>query len=141
LRLVSLLTVLLRTLAPGVLASPVARSNTFTASWSLHDRTRTFLKVQDGCDYSCSFCTIPLARGNSRSETIENVVSAARSIGDSGVREIVLTGVNTGEFGIRNGQREDRSIDLIRALEQVDNVARSRISSIEPNLLNHAVLD
>ncbi len=140
-RLVELLDGFQRTPAPRVLASPVERANTFNASWSLHDRTRTFLKVQDGCDYSCSFCTIPLARGNSRSETIENVVSAARSIGDSGVREIVLTGVNTGDFGIRNGQREDRFIDLIRALEQVDNVARFRISSIEPNLLNDEVLD
>src|SRR5690606_4632903 len=140
-RLVELLDGFQRTPAPRVLASPVERANIFNASWSLHDRTRTFLKVQDGCDYSCSFCTIPLARGNSRSETIENVVSAARSIGDSGVREIVLTGVNTGDFGIRNGQREDRFIDLIRALEQVDNVARFRISSIEPNLLNDEVLD
>src|SRR5690606_16068548 len=140
-RLVELLDGFERPAAPRVLASPVERANTFNASWSLHDRTRTFLKVQDGCDYSCSFCTIPLARGKSRSETIENVVSAARTIGESGVREIVLTGVNTGDFGIRNGHREDRFIDLVRALDQVTSVSRFRISSIEPNLLTDEVLD
>lgn len=140
-RLLELLDGFVRPPSARVLASPVERANTFNASWSLHDRTRTFLKVQDGCDYSCSFCTIPLARGKSRSETIENVVSAARSVGDSGVREIVLTGVNTGDFGIRNGRREDRFIDLIRALDAVDNVTRFRISSIEPNLLTDEVLD
>jgi threonylcarbamoyladenosine tRNA methylthiotransferase MtaB len=140
-RLLELLDGFERPPAPRVLASPVERANTFNASWSLHDRTRTFLKVQDGCDYSCSFCTIPLARGRSRSETIENVVSAARTVGDSGVKEIVLTGVNTGDFGIRDGHREDRFIDLIRALDKVDNVVRFRISSIEPNLLTDEVLD
>lgn len=140
-RLLELLDGFVRPAAPRVLASAVERANTFNASWSLHDRTRTFLKVQDGCDYSCSFCTIPLARGKSRSETIESVVSAARAVGDAGVREIVLTGVNTGDFGIRDGHREDRFIDLIRALDEVDNIARFRISSIEPNLLTDEVLN
>lgn len=140
-RLLELLDGFVRPPAPRVLTSPVDRADEFNASWSLHDRTRTFLKVQDGCDYSCAFCTIPLARGSSRSETIDKVVAAARAIGDAGVQEIVLTGVNTGDFGLRNGRREDRFIDLIRELDEVNNVARFRISSIEPNLLTDEVLD
>ena len=123
-----------------VFASEISEATTFNNSYSLYDRTRTFLKVQDGCDYSCTFCTIPLARGMSRSDTIENVMKSAREIADQEVREIVLTGVNTGDFGIRNGQREDRFIDLIRQLEHVDEISRFRISSIEPNLLNADII-
>jgi threonylcarbamoyladenosine tRNA methylthiotransferase MtaB len=92
---------------------PVSEVNQFVAAYSFGDRTRTFLKVQDGCDYSCSFCTIPLARGASRSDTIEHVLEQARQIADSGVKEIVLTGVNLGDFGIRNGEREDKFFDLL----------------------------
>lgn len=123
-----------------VLNKPIKETNQFIPAWSFGDRTRTFLKVQDGCDYSCSFCTIPLARGGSRSETIENAVKQAREIAASGVKEIVLTGVNLGDFGIRNGLREDRFIDLVRALDEVDGISRIRISSIEPNLLTDEII-
>ncbi|NJN26907.1 MAG: tRNA (N(6)-L-threonylcarbamoyladenosine(37)-C(2))-methylthiotransferase MtaB [Cyclobacteriaceae bacterium] len=124
-----------------VYASDIAEATTFNNAYSLNDRTRTFLKVQDGCDYSCSFCTIPLARGKSRSDTIENVVKSARDIAANEVKEIVLTGVNTGDFGIRNGQRQDRFIDLITALDLVEGIERIRISSIEPNLLTPEIVD
>ncbi|WP_027003761.1 tRNA (N(6)-L-threonylcarbamoyladenosine(37)-C(2))-methylthiotransferase MtaB [Hugenholtzia roseola] len=124
-----------------VCASEISQANTFTAAYSLNDRTRTFLKVQDGCDYNCSFCTIPLARGASRSDTVENVVEAARKIAASGVREIVLTGVNTGDFGIIEGERKTDFLTLIRALDQVEGIERIRISSIEPNLLSDAIIE
>ncbi|PST82894.1 tRNA (N(6)-L-threonylcarbamoyladenosine(37)-C(2))-methylthiotransferase MtaB [Pedobacter yulinensis] len=113
----------------------------FIAAYSIADRTRTFLKVQDGCDYPCTYCTIPLARGASRSDTIENVVNRARMIAESGVKEIVLTGVNLGDFGIRNGEREDKFFDLVQALDQVDGIERFRISSIEPNLLSNEIIE
>ena len=118
----------------------IEHTNQFIPAFSLGDRTRTFLKVQDGCDYSCTFCTIPLARGSSRSDTIENVISQAKEIAASGVREIVLTGVNLGDFGIRNGKREDRFFDLVKALDEVEGIDRIRISSIEPNLLTNEVI-
>ncbi|RYU92241.1 tRNA (N(6)-L-threonylcarbamoyladenosine(37)-C(2))-methylthiotransferase MtaB [Mucilaginibacter terrigena] len=123
-----------------VLNQPISYANEFVPSYSFGDRTRTFLKVQDGCDYSCTFCTIPLARGSSRSGTIENVVAQANDIAASGVKEIVLTGVNLGDFGIRDGKREDRFLDLIQALDEVEGIERIRISSIEPNLLNDQVI-
>ncbi|MFN8340026.1 MAG: tRNA (N(6)-L-threonylcarbamoyladenosine(37)-C(2))-methylthiotransferase MtaB [Cyclobacteriaceae bacterium] len=126
--------------APQVFHSEVQEAIAFHTSYSVQDRTRTFLKVQDGCDYVCTFCTIPMARGGSRSDTIANVVEQAGKIGESGVKEIVLTGVNTGDFGIRNGAREDRFIDLIKALDEVDTVTRFRISSIEPNLLTDEII-
>ncbi len=113
----------------------------YHASYSLNDRTRTFLKVQDGCDYPCSYCTIPLARGASRSDTIENVLKAAREIAERGVKEIVLTGVNIGDFGIQNGIRNERFADLVKALDEVDGIDRFRISSIEPNLLTDEILE
>lgn len=120
---------------------PVSEVNEFVASYSFGDnRTRTFLKVQDGCDYSCTFCTIPLARGSSRSDTIESVIVQAREIATSGVKEIVLTGVNIGDFGIRDGERQDRFIDLVKALDEVEGIDRIRISSIEPNLLTDEVI-
>jgi len=92
-------------------------------------------------DYTCSFCTIPLARGASRSDTIENVIIQANEIARTGVKEIVLTGVNLGDFGIRNGQRQDRFFDLIQSLDQVDGIERIRISSIEPNLLSNEIIE
>ncbi|RYD92901.1 MAG: MiaB/RimO family radical SAM methylthiotransferase, partial [Sphingobacteriales bacterium] len=116
----------------------------FHASWSVNDRTRTFLKVQDGCDYTCSFCTIPMARGKSRSDSIENVVGHARKLAESGVKEIVLTGVNLGDFGKGpDGAKlhEENFYDLIRALDGVDGIRRYRISSIEPNLLTSEIID
>jgi threonylcarbamoyladenosine tRNA methylthiotransferase MtaB len=116
-------------------------NHNFIAAYSIGDRTRTFLKVQDGCDYPCTYCTIPLARGGSRSDTIENVVNRATQIAASGVKEIVLTGVNLGDFGIRNGQREDKFFDLVRALDEVDGIERIRISSIEPNLLSNEIIE
>lgn len=140
-RLVELLDGFVRKPEPEIHASEIAAANTFNTSYSLHDRTRTFLKVQDGCDYSCTFCTIPLARGNSRSDTIENVIATAREIAATEVREIVLTGVNTGDFGLREGVRKERFIDLIRALDEVDGIDRIRISSIEPNLLTDEIID
>ncbi|WP_210488754.1 tRNA (N(6)-L-threonylcarbamoyladenosine(37)-C(2))-methylthiotransferase MtaB [Rufibacter aurantiacus] len=126
--------------APQVHASPVSEANTFVNAYSFGDRTRTFLKVQDGCDYSCTFCTIPQARGKSRSNTIEKVVSEARTIGDSGVKEIVLTGVNTGDFGLQEGVRVENFFQLVQELDQVENVSRFRISSIEPNLLSEEII-
>jgi threonylcarbamoyladenosine tRNA methylthiotransferase MtaB len=120
---------------------PVDEANEFVPSWSVGDRTRTFLKVQDGCDYSCSFCTIPLARGGSRSGTIENIIEQAKEIAASGVKEIVLTGVNLGDFGIQNGQRKDKFIDLVKQLDTVEGINRIRISSIEPNLLNDEIIE
>jgi len=136
--------------APGkgmVHAGEVRDVNTFTASFSFGDRTRSFLKVQDGCDYKCSFCTIPLARGASRSDTVENVLANARQIAAGGAKEIVLTGVNLGDFG--NGtaviegvraKKEALFIDLVQELDKVEEVARFRISSIEPNLLTDEVI-
>ena len=113
----------------------------YHASYSLNDRTRTFLKVQDGCDYPCSYCTIPLARGSSRSDTIGNVIKAAQDIAARDVREIVLTGVNIGDFGIQNGIRNERFADLVKALDEVEGIDRFRISSIEPNLLTDEILE
>ncbi len=110
----------------------------YHASYSIGDRTRTFLKVQDGCDYFCSFCTIPLARGKSRSDTIENTVKQAVEIVNQGTKEIVLTGVNTGDFGVQNGET---FYGLLQALEQVEGLERIRISSIEPNLLSDEIID
>lgn len=115
-------------------------NHNFIAAYSIGDRTRTFLKVQDGCDYPCTYCTIPLARGGSRSDTIENVVNRAKQIAESGVKEIVLTGVNLGDFGIRSGQREDKFFDLVKALDEVEGIERIRISSIEPNLLSNEII-
>lgn len=121
--------------------APIEETNVFVPAFSFGDRTRTFLKVQDGCDYSCTFCTIPLARGASRSGTIESLVKQAKDIAASGVKEIVLTGVNIGDFGMRQGQREDRFLDLVKALDAVDGIDRFRISSIEPNLLSNEIID
>ena len=125
---------------PIIHNTPIAETNVFIPAFSMGDRTRTFLKVQDGCDYSCTFCTIPLARGASRSGNIADIVRQAEEIGASGIKEIVLTGVNIGDFGIRGGERTDRFIDLVRALDEVESVSRFRISSIEPNLLTDEII-
>lgn len=118
-------------------------ATTFTLAYSLGDRTRAFLKVQDGCDYTCSYCTIPLARGNSRSDKIENIVRQANELASKGVKEIVLTGVNIGDYGIfdtKDGKRENSFLELIQALDKVDGIERFRISSIEPNLLTDEII-
>lgn len=119
----------------------ISETKDFIPSYSFGERTRTFLKVQDGCDYTCSFCTIPLARGASRSDTIENVINQANEITQSGIKEIVLTGVNLGDFGIINEERGDRFFDLIKAMDQIEGIDRIRISSIEPNLLSNEIID
>lgn len=116
----------------------------FHSSFSVNDRTRTFLKVQDGCDYSCTFCTIPLARGKSRSNRIENVVSQAQALAENGVQEIVLTGINLGDFGKgeTGGKKHDESFfDLVKTLDQQTNIPRYRISSIEPNLITNEIIE
>ncbi|MES2560408.1 MAG: tRNA (N(6)-L-threonylcarbamoyladenosine(37)-C(2))-methylthiotransferase MtaB [Bacteroidota bacterium] len=110
----------------------------YHASYSIGDRTRSFLKVQDGCDYFCSFCTIPLARGKSRSDTVVNVVKQAKEVVESGIKEIVLTGVNTGDFGAQTGET---FFDLLKALDEVEGLNRLRISSIEPNLLTDEIIE
>lgn len=118
--------------------------NTFHASYSMNDRTRTFLKVQDGCDYNCSFCTIPMARGISRSDSIANVLANARELAAGGVKEIVLTGVNLGDFGkgFEGGKRREESFyDLVQQLDEVEGIERYRISSIEPNLLSNDIIE
>ncbi|MFT3701602.1 MAG: tRNA (N(6)-L-threonylcarbamoyladenosine(37)-C(2))-methylthiotransferase MtaB [Agriterribacter sp.] len=119
--------------------------NTFTSSYSLNDRTRTFLKVQDGCDYNCAFCTIPLARGKSRSDTIANVVANAKQLAQKDVKEIILTGVNLGDFGVNelatSGiKRSENFFELLKQLDEVEGIDRYRISSIEPNLLSNDII-
>lgn len=140
-RLVELLDGFVRKPQAEVYASEVEQANQFNTSYSINDRTRTFLKVQDGCDYSCTFCTIPLARGSSRSDSIENILKTAHDIAKTEVREIVLTGVNTGDFGIQQGIRVERFVDLVKALDNVEGIDRFRISSIEPNLLSDDIIE
>ena len=116
----------------------------FNASYSLNDRTRTFLKVQDGCDYTCSFCTIPMARGKSRSDSISNVISNVNELAARGVKEIVLTGVNLGDFGKGpdgTKKNEEDFFGLVQELDKVSGIERYRISSIEPNLLTDGIIE
>jgi len=124
-----------------ILASEIQDATEFNNAYSIHDRTRTFLKVQDGCNYGCAFCTIPLARGKSRSDTIANIVLSAEEIAGTDVKEVVLTGVNIGDFGIQDGKRKEKFIDLITSLDEVKGIERFRISSIEPNLLTNEAID
>ncbi|MEO8759540.1 MAG: tRNA (N(6)-L-threonylcarbamoyladenosine(37)-C(2))-methylthiotransferase MtaB [Bacteroidia bacterium] len=141
----------------------IEETDTFISSYSAGDRTRSFLKVQDGCDYTCSYCTIPLARGKSRSDSIENVVAQAKEIAAQGIKEIVLTGVNIGDFGFtqtsntensrakrihehninqhKPANKQETFLELIQALDNVEGVERFRISSIEPNLLRDEIID
>jgi len=116
----------------------------FNASYSANDRTRTFLKVQDGCDYTCSFCTIPKARGKSRSDTIENVVKTVKELAKTSVKEIVLTGVNLGDFGKGpdgNKKNNEDFLNLLKELDGIEGIERYRISSIEPNLLTNEIIE
>jgi len=116
----------------------------FNSSFSINDRTRTFLKVQDGCDYNCSFCTIPQARGKSRSDSIKNVVRNVEHLASHGVKEVVLTGVNLGDFGKGPDgtlKYEENFFQLVQVLERVEGIQRYRISSIEPNLLTNEIIE
>jgi threonylcarbamoyladenosine tRNA methylthiotransferase MtaB len=116
----------------------------YVGSYSIGDRTRAFLKVQDGCDYKCTYCTIPLARGISRSDTLENVIQNATEISEKGIKEIVLTGVNIGDYGkgeFGNKKHEHTFFELVQALDKVEGIHRLRISSIEPNLLKNETID
>lgn len=138
----------LKTLTKGdstkICSCDIEDVNSFHASYSLNDRTRTFLKVQDGCDYTCAFCTIPMARGKSRSDSVANVVEHAHTLAATGVKEIVLTGVNLGDFGkgFEGGKkREESFFELAQALDQVEGISRYRISSIEPNLLTNEIIE
>ncbi|GHA41641.1 tRNA (N(6)-L-threonylcarbamoyladenosine(37)-C(2))-methylthiotransferase MtaB [Salinimicrobium marinum] len=122
----------------------IQEADFYVGSYSFGDRTRAFLKVQDGCDYKCTYCTIPLARGISRSDTLENVLQNAKTISDKGIKEIVLTGVNIGDYGkgeFGNKKHEHTFLDLVKALDEVEGIERLRISSIEPNLLKNETID
>ena len=122
----------------------IEEANFYVGSYSIGDRTRAFLKVQDGCDYKCTYCTIPLARGISRSDELENVLKNAKEISQQGIKEIVLTGVNIGDYGkgeFGNKKHEHTFLELVQALDEVEGIERLRISSIEPNLLKNETID
>ncbi|WP_035647977.1 tRNA (N(6)-L-threonylcarbamoyladenosine(37)-C(2))-methylthiotransferase MtaB [Flavobacterium sp. ASV13] len=122
----------------------IAEADFYVGSYSIGDRTRAFLKVQDGCDYKCTYCTIPLARGISRSDALENVLKNAKEISSQNIREIVLTGVNIGDYGkgeFGNKKHEHTFLDLVQALDKVEGIERLRISSIEPNLLKNETIE
>ncbi|MFK7001119.1 tRNA (N(6)-L-threonylcarbamoyladenosine(37)-C(2))-methylthiotransferase MtaB [Flavobacterium oreochromis] len=122
----------------------IEEADFYVGSYSIGDRTRAFLKVQDGCDYKCTYCTIPLARGISRSDTMENVLKNAKEISERGIKEIVLTGVNIGDYGkgeFGNKKHEHTFLELVQALDKINGIERLRISSIEPNLLKNETID
>ena len=122
----------------------ISEADFYVGSYSIGDRTRAFLKVQDGCDYKCTYCTIPLARGISRSDTLENVIHNAKEISSKGIKEIVLTGVNIGDYGkgeFGNKKHEHTFLELVKKLDNVEGIHRLRISSIEPNLLKDETID
>ena len=122
----------------------ISETDFYVGSYSIGDRTRAFLKVQDGCDYKCTYCTIPMARGISRSDTIENIIANAKKISDKGIKEIVLTGVNIGDYGkgeFGNKKHEHTFLELVQALDEVEGIERLRISSIEPNLIKDETID
>ena len=122
----------------------ISDADFYVGSYSIGGRTRAFLKVQDGCDYKCTYCTIPLARGISRSDTLENVISNAKEISSKGIKEIVLTGVNIGDYGkgeFGNKKHEHTFLELVKELDTIDGIHRLRISSIEPNLLKNETID
>ena len=122
----------------------IEEADFYVGSYSIGDRTRAFLKVQDGCDYKCTYCTIPLARGISRSDALENVLKNASEISNQGIKEIVLTGVNIGDYGkgeFGNKKHEHTFLDLVKALDKVEGIERLRISSIEPNLLKNETIE
>lgn len=120
-----------------VLNKNIKETNIFVPGFSMGERTRSFMKVQDGCDYFCSFCTIPLARGKSRSQTVVQTIKVAEEVARTGVKEVVLTGVNLGDFGVGNNET---FFDLVKALDDVKGIERFRISSIEPNLLTDEII-
>lgn len=140
-RLLDLLPTFQKSEQAQVLASEIKEAKAFNNAYSINDRTRTFLKVQDGCNYHCAFCTIPLARGKSRSDSIENIIKSAQEIAATDTKEIVLTGVNIGDFGIQDGKRAEKFVDLVKAIDQVEGIDRIRISSIEPNLLTNDIIE
>ena len=122
----------------------ISETNFYRSSFSIGDRTRSFLKVQDGCDYKCTYCTIPLARGISRSDKLDNILRAAKEISDSGIKEIVLTGVNIGDYGkgeFGNKNHKNTFLELVTELDKMDGISRVRISSIEPNLLSNDIIN
>ena len=128
---------------PNIYSCDISSVDTYISSYSLNDRTRAFLKVQDGCDYKCTYCTIPLARGISRSDTLENIKNNVEIIASEGVKEIVLTGVNIGDYGkgeYGNKKHENTFLDLVEQLDKSGNISRFRISSIEPNLLSKEII-
>ena len=120
-----------------IITSTIKNISSFQPSFTNGERTRSYLKIQDGCNYNCSFCTIPLARGRSRSDTIENTVKIAQNIADSGAKEIVLTGINIGDFG---SEKDESFLQLIMTLDNLKGIERFRISSIEPNLLSDEII-
>jgi len=128
--------------AARICSCDISEVNGFTASYSGKGRTRSFVKVQDGCDYNCSFCTIPMARGKSRSDTVANVVRNVHQLASSGVKEVVLTGVNLGDFGKGGNEKkhDETFYELIRELDKIEEINRFRISSIEPNLLTNEII-
>ena len=124
-------------------ACAIEETDTYIGSYAIGERTRAFLKVQDGCDYKCTYCTIPQARGISRSDTLDNVIRQAKEIVDQGIKEIVLTGVNIGDYGkgeFGNKKHEHTFFELVQALDEVEGIDRFRISSIEPNLLTEELI-
>ena len=128
---------------PNIYSCDISSVDNYISSYSSNDRTRAFLKVQDGCDYKCTYCTIPLARGISRSDTLENIKNNVEIIASEGVKEIVLTGVNIGDYGkgeYGNKKHESTFFDLVKQLDESENISRFRISSIEPNLLSKEII-
>lgn len=137
-RIVELIGDMQKTENPCVFHSEIKEVTDFKDAFSLGDRTRSYLKIQDGCDYKCTFCTIPLARGKSRSDSFENILANAHKIAAAGVKEITLAGVNIGDYG---KEQPHTFLDIVKALDEIEGIERVRISSIEPNLLNHHIID
>lgn len=136
-RLPNIITDLTKNACGQVVNTDIHEVNQFMPSFSLAERTRSFLKIQDGCDYKCSYCTIPLARGKSRSDSLENILNNARLLAQNDIKEIVLTGVNTGDYS----NEDFELLDVIKALDKIDGIERFRISSIEPNLLTNEIIE
>ncbi len=142
--IISYLTDLSRPEQTQVHACSIEETDTYVGSYAIGERTRAFLKVQDGCDYKCTYCTIPQARGISRSDTLENIISQAKEIVRQNIKEIVLTGVNIGDYGkgeFGNKKHEHTFLELVQALDEVEGIDRFRISSIEPNLLSEELIN
>lgn len=123
---------------PCIFNSNIKEINSFHDAYSIGDRTRAYLKIQDGCDYKCTFCTIPLARGKSRGDKFENIMQNAHTLAEKGIKEIIIAGVNSGDYG---KDQPETFLDVVKGLDTVEGIERVRISSIEPNLLNHHIID